>query len=166
MWPLVLTSLVAGWAPVVPCLLAPSGTYLEGLLSLLSTLSKAHLGYLHWVSAFLRWAFLFVEKIRIATYCLGPMGKSVDNTKLCWEVVLRIRCAHRCYTHCCVDVFYAVRSCDMTRKMLCICTYVPGNEGGYQSKSKWLLEWKFQFLQVYFHKYYWNMMCLCQVEGF
>ena len=57
MWPLVLPSLVAGWAPVVPWLLAPSGTSLEGLLSLLSTLSKAHLEYLYWVSAFLRWAF-------------------------------------------------------------------------------------------------------------
>ena len=57
MWPLVLTSLVAGWAPVVLWLLAPSEASVEGLLSLLSTLSKAHLGYLHWVSAFLRWVF-------------------------------------------------------------------------------------------------------------
>ena len=44
-------------SPVVPWLLAPSGTSLEGLLSLLSTLSNPHLGYLHCVSAFLRWAF-------------------------------------------------------------------------------------------------------------
>ena len=36
--------LVAGWAPVMPWLLAPSEASLEGLLSLLSTLSKAHLG--------------------------------------------------------------------------------------------------------------------------
>ena len=86
MWPLVLTSLVAGWVPVVPWLLASSETLLEGLLSLFSTLTKAHLGYLHWVSALLRWAFLFGEKLRIATYCLGPIGKGVDNTKLGWEV--------------------------------------------------------------------------------
>ena len=26
---------------------------------------------------------LFVEKLRIATYHLGPMGKDEDNTKLC-----------------------------------------------------------------------------------
>ena len=57
MWPLVLTSFVAGWAPVVPWLLAPSEASLEGLLSLLFTLSKAYLGYLHWVSAYLRWVF-------------------------------------------------------------------------------------------------------------
>ena len=49
--------MVAGWAPEVPWLLAPPGTSLEGLLSHLSTLSKVHLGYLHWASAFLRWAF-------------------------------------------------------------------------------------------------------------
>ena len=57
MWPWVLTALVAGWPPVVPWLLALSEASLESLLSLLSTLSKAHLGYLHCVSAFLRWAF-------------------------------------------------------------------------------------------------------------
>ena len=57
MWPLVLTSLVGGWEPVVSWLLSPWEGSLEGLLSLLSTLSKAYLGYLHWVSAFLRWIF-------------------------------------------------------------------------------------------------------------
>ena len=50
---LFLTSLVAGWAPVVPSSL----TCLEDLLRLFSTLSKAHLGYLHLVRAFLRWSF-------------------------------------------------------------------------------------------------------------
>ena len=50
---LVLNSLVAGWAPVVP----PSLTCLVDMLSLFSTLSKAHLGYLHLVRAFLRWFF-------------------------------------------------------------------------------------------------------------
>ena len=39
-----------------PWLLAPVVASLEGLFSMLSTLSKAHLGYLHWVSAFLRWS--------------------------------------------------------------------------------------------------------------
>ena len=57
MWSLILTSLVVGWAPVVPWLLALSGASLEGILSLLSTLSKAHLGYFHCVRAFLRWVF-------------------------------------------------------------------------------------------------------------
>ena len=51
-----LTPLVAAWALVVPWLLTPSMTSLVYLLSLLSTLSKAHLGYLHWVRAFLRWS--------------------------------------------------------------------------------------------------------------
>ena len=54
-WPLFLTSLVAGWAPVVP----PSVACLVDLLSLFSNLSKAHLGYLHLVRAFLRWSFSF-----------------------------------------------------------------------------------------------------------
>ena len=53
MWPLFLTSLVADWAPVVP----PSVACLVDLLSLFSILSKAHLGYLHLVRAFLRWSF-------------------------------------------------------------------------------------------------------------
>ena len=52
MWSLFLTSLVAGWAFVVP----PSVTCLIYLLSLFSTLSKDHLGYLHLVRAFLRWS--------------------------------------------------------------------------------------------------------------
>ena len=49
-----LISLVMGWAPVVCWLLASSITSLGGLVSLFSTLSKAHLGYLQWVGAFLR----------------------------------------------------------------------------------------------------------------
>ena len=57
MWPLVLTSLVTVWEAVVPGLLAPSMTSLVDLLSLFSTLSKAHLGYLHLVRAFLRLSF-------------------------------------------------------------------------------------------------------------
>ena len=55
-WPLVLTWLVVGWVPAVPWLFPPSITPLEGLLSHFCTLSKAHFGYLHWVSAFLRWS--------------------------------------------------------------------------------------------------------------
>ena len=57
MWPLGLTSLVTAWAPVVPWLLVPAMISLIDLLSLFSTLSKAHLGYLHLVRAFLRWSF-------------------------------------------------------------------------------------------------------------
>ena len=56
MWTFVFTSLVVGWAPAVLWLLAPSVTSLEGLLSLFSILSKAHLGYLHWVRAVLMWS--------------------------------------------------------------------------------------------------------------
>ena len=43
-----------GWTPVVPWLLATLLTSLVGLVSLFSTLSKAHLGYLQCVSALLR----------------------------------------------------------------------------------------------------------------
>ena len=57
MWPLLSASLVTGWAVVVPWLLTPLVTSLVDLLSLFSTLSKAHLGYLHLVTAFLRWSF-------------------------------------------------------------------------------------------------------------
>ena len=57
MWPFVLTLLVAVWAAVVPWLWTPSIASLVDLLSLFSTLSKAHLGYLHLVRAFLRWSF-------------------------------------------------------------------------------------------------------------
>ena len=53
MCPLFLTSLLADWALLVP----PSLTCLVDLLSLFSTLSKAHLGYLHLVRAFLRCSF-------------------------------------------------------------------------------------------------------------
>ena len=52
-WPLVLTPMVTGWVPAVPWLLAPSLTSLDDLVSLFSTLFKAHLGYLQLVSAFL-----------------------------------------------------------------------------------------------------------------
>ena len=45
------------WAAVVPWLLAPSIASLVDLFSLFSTLSKAHLGYLHLVRAFLRGSF-------------------------------------------------------------------------------------------------------------
>ena len=72
--PLVLTSLVTGWVPVVPWLLAPSLTSLDDLVSLLSTLSKAHLGYLKLVE--LPWdaPFLF--------------GEAVDCCKQFWVRVL------------------------------------------------------------------------------
>ena len=53
MCPLFCTSWLADWALLVP----PSLTCLEDLLSLFSTLSKAYLGYLHLVRAFLRWSF-------------------------------------------------------------------------------------------------------------
>ena len=58
-----LTSLVAAGIPVVPWLLTPSMASLEDLLSLFSNLSKAHLGYLHWVRAFLRCSFSCLSKI-------------------------------------------------------------------------------------------------------
>ena len=48
-----------GWVHVVPWLLAPSLTSLDGQVSLFYTLSKVHLGYLQWVSAFLRCSISF-----------------------------------------------------------------------------------------------------------
>ena len=45
-----------GWVPAVLWLSASPFTSLDGLVSFFSTLFKAHLGYLQWVSAFLRWS--------------------------------------------------------------------------------------------------------------
>ena len=59
MWPFALTSLLVGWVPVVPCPLGRSLTSLADLVSLCSTLSKAHLGYLQLVRAFLRCSISF-----------------------------------------------------------------------------------------------------------
>ena len=53
MWPLVLTSLVLGLVPVVPWLSASLLSSLAHLVSFLSTLSMAHLGYLQWDDPFL-----------------------------------------------------------------------------------------------------------------
>ena len=53
MCPLFCTSCLVDWALLVP----PSLTFLEDLLSHFSTFSKAHLGYLHLVRAFLRRSF-------------------------------------------------------------------------------------------------------------
>ena len=53
MCPLIFNFMVGRMGAVVP----PSLTSLEDLLCLFSTLSKAHLGYLHLVRAFLRWSF-------------------------------------------------------------------------------------------------------------
>ena len=52
-WPFVFTSLVVGRVSMVPWLLDTLLTSLSGFVSLFSILSKAHLGYLQWVSAFL-----------------------------------------------------------------------------------------------------------------
>ena len=77
MWPLLLTSLVAAGVLLAPWLLTTSIASLEDLLSLFSTLSKAHLGYLHWMRAFLRWSFS----------CLSNSG--LPHTVLAlWEMVL------------------------------------------------------------------------------
>ena len=53
--PLVLHFMVSRLGIIV----APTLTCLKDLFSLFSTLSKAHLGYLHLVRAFLRWSFSF-----------------------------------------------------------------------------------------------------------
>ena len=55
MCPFFCTSWLADWALLLP----PSLTCLEDLLSLFSTLSKAHVGYLQLVRAFLRCSFSF-----------------------------------------------------------------------------------------------------------
>ena len=90
MWPLLLTSLVAAGVPLVPWLLTPSMASLEDLLSLFSTLSKAHLGYLHWMRAFLRCFFFLFEQLRITAHSLGLMGEGIDYIKLGREVMVAI----------------------------------------------------------------------------
>ena len=86
MWPLLFNFSGGSRVPVAPWLLAPSMASLEDLLCLFSTLSKAHLGYLHWVRAFL---FLF-DQLRIAAHNFGPMGEGVDYTKLGREVMVAV----------------------------------------------------------------------------
>ena len=77
MCPLFLTSLLADWALLVP----PSLTCLVDLLSLCSTLSKAHFGYLHLVRAIPEVVLFLLEQLRLAAHSGGPMGKGLDNTK-------------------------------------------------------------------------------------
>ena len=62
---------------LAPWLLTPSMASLEDLFSLFSTLSKAHLGYLHWLRAFLRHSFS----------CLSDSGLLYTVLAL-WERVL------------------------------------------------------------------------------
>ena len=92
MWPLLLTSLVVAGVPLVPWLLTPSMASLEDLLSLFSTLSKAHLGYLHWVRAFLRCSFS----------CLSNSGL-LHTVLALWErVLITLNLAERLWwlSHC------------------------------------------------------------------
>ena len=58
-WPFVFTSLVVGWVLAVPWLLATLLSSLVGLVSHFSTLQGAHMGYLQWVSAFLKYPISF-----------------------------------------------------------------------------------------------------------
>ena len=92
MWPLLLTSLVAAGVPVVPRLLAPSMASVDDLLSLFSTLSKAHVGYLHWVSAFLRCSFS----------CLSNSGLLHTVLALWQRVLITLNLAERFWwlSHC------------------------------------------------------------------
>ena len=63
---------------------------LEDLLSLFSTLSKAHLGYFALGESFPE-VFLFLfEQLRIAAHSFGPMGEGVDYTELGREVMVAI----------------------------------------------------------------------------
>ena len=92
MWPLLLTSLVAAGVLLAPWLLTSSTASLEALLSLFSTLSKAHLGYLHWVRAFLRWSFS----------CLSYSG-ILQTVLALWErVLITLNLAERLWwlSHC------------------------------------------------------------------
>ena len=105
MWPLVLTPLVAAWAFVVPWLLTPSMTSPVDLLSLFSTLSKAHLGYLHLVRAFLRWSLS----------CWSNSGLLHIVLALCERVWITLNLAERWWwlSHCkcwsvCVGFLYTV----------------------------------------------------------
>ena len=92
MWSLLLTSLVAAGVLLAPWLLTPSMASLEGLLSLFSTLSKAQLGYLHLVRAFLRWSFS----------CLSSSGL-LHTVWALWErVLMTLNLAERSWwlSHC------------------------------------------------------------------
>ena len=59
----------------------PLVTCLVDLLSLVSTLSKVHLGYLHLVRGLPEMVLFFLEQLRLAAHSGGPMGEGVDYTK-------------------------------------------------------------------------------------
>ena len=61
-------------------LLPPSLTCLVDLLSLFSTLSKAHLGVVAFGESFPEVLFLLLEQLRIAAHGGGPMGEGLDDT--------------------------------------------------------------------------------------
>ena len=88
MCPLFFTSWLAAWELLVP----PSITCLEDLLSPFSTLSKAHLGYLHLVRAFLRCSFSFLSNSGL-----------LHTVEALWERVwMTLNLAERCWwlSHC------------------------------------------------------------------
>ena len=77
---------------MVPWLLTPSMASLEDPLNLFFTLSKAHLGYLHWVRAFLRCSFS----------CLSNSGL-LHTVLALWErVLITLNLAERLWwlSHC------------------------------------------------------------------
>ena len=78
-----LTSLVVGWAPVVPWLLAPLSILSGGLVKPSLHLVQRPFGIHALVYSLPEVGLLFVEKLWIAAYCLGLMGEGVNNTKLC-----------------------------------------------------------------------------------
>ena len=90
MWPLFLTSLVAGWAPVVP----PSVTCLVDLLSLFSSLVQSPFGIFAFSESLPEMVLSLLEQLRLATHCGGPMGEGVDYTQFGWEVMVTVHCKY------------------------------------------------------------------------
>ena len=89
---LTLNFLMAAELLLVPWLLTPPMASLEDLLSLFSTFLKAHLGYLHWLRAFLRCSFS----------CLSNSGL-LHTVWTLWErVLITLNLAERLWwlSHC------------------------------------------------------------------
>ena len=65
-------------ALVVSPIRSLTGRFIEPSLHLV----QSPFGVFTFGQCFPEMGLLFLEKLRIAAYCLGPMGKGVDNTEL------------------------------------------------------------------------------------
>ena len=89
-WPLVVTSLVTGWAPAVPWLLAPSLTSLDDLVRFFLQLVQGLFGVFTISKSFPEMLHFFLEQLWIAANSFGPMGEGTNDTVFSWEMMVAV----------------------------------------------------------------------------